>query len=114
SISRPLMARRALQNERPGYTLQATELVHEVYLRLVDVNQLNWKDRAHFFAVAATLMRRVLLDRARRRLSAKRGGRRVQVDLDETVSLSPQRSSEILALDSALTSLAGWDPRKAR
>jgi RNA polymerase sigma factor (TIGR02999 family) len=108
------MARRALQNERDGYTLQATELVHEVYLRLVNVNQLNWKDRAHFFAVAATLMRRVLLDRARRRLSAKRGGRPLQVDLDKTVSLSCQRSNEILALDGALTSLAGLDPRKAR
>src|SRR5580704_11098639 len=77
------MANRFLKNERAGYTLQPTELVHEVYLRLVDVNQVDWQDKAHFFAVSATLMRRILLDRARRRLAAKRGKRPRLVDLEE-------------------------------
>ena len=69
------MAAHYLRKERPGYTLQSAELVHEVYLRLVDADQVNWQDRAHFFAVAATLMRRILVDRARRRSAGKRGAR---------------------------------------
>ena len=68
------MAGHFLQNERPGHTLQSVDLVHEVYLRLVDVNQVDWQHRVHFFAVSATLMRRILLDRARKRTAAKRGG----------------------------------------
>ena len=103
-----------LQNERPGNTLQATDLVQEVYLRLVDVRQLDWQHRAHFFAVSATLMRRILLDRARRRAAAKRGGRAPVVDLDEAADLSTKRSRELIALDDALTALAEVDSRKAR
>jgi RNA polymerase sigma factor (TIGR02999 family) len=103
-----------LQNERRGNTLQATDLVQEVYLRLVDVQQLDWQHRAHFFAVSATLMRRILLDRARRRAAAKRGGRAPVLNLDEGLDLSSKRSREIIALDDALNALAAVDPRKAR
>ncbi len=103
-----------LQNERRGNTLQATDLVQEVYLRLVDVHQLDWQHRAHFFAVSATLMRRILLDRARRRAAAKRGGRAPVLNLDEALDLSSKRSREIIALDDALNALAAVDPRKAR
>ncbi len=69
------LAAHLLRSERPGHTLQATELVHEAYLKLVDVKELNWRHRAHFFAVSATMMRRIVLDRARKRVTAKRGGR---------------------------------------
>jgi RNA polymerase sigma factor (TIGR02999 family) len=108
------MANHFLKNERPGYTLQATELVHEVYLRLVDVNRVEWQDRVHFFAVSATLMRRVLLDRARRRLAAKRGKRPALVDLDEALDVPSQRARELIALDDALSTLAALNSRKAR
>jgi RNA polymerase sigma factor (TIGR02999 family) len=108
------VAGRLLQNERAGNTMRATDLVHEVYLRLVDVNQLDWRDRAHFFAVSATLMRRILLDRARRRLAAKRGARPQVVELDEALEVSTKRSRELVALDDALNTLAGIDSRKAR
>src|ERR1022692_3620505 len=108
------LAGRLLQNERPGLTLQATDLVQEVYLRLVDIHQLDWQHRAHFFAVAATMMRRILLDRARRRCAAKRGRRLTVVDIDKAVDLSAKRSQELIALDDALNALAEIDPRKAR
>lgn len=108
------LAGRYLRNERSGNTLQATDLVHEVYLRLVDVDQLDWQHRAHFFAVSATLMRRILLDRARRRSAAKRGGNARGVDLEEALDLSSARSRELIRLDDALNALAGVDPRKAR
>jgi RNA polymerase sigma factor (TIGR02999 family) len=108
------VAGRLLQNERPGHTLQATDLVHEVYLRLVDVSQLEWQHRAHFFAVSATLMRRILLDRARRRSAAKRGGKLGALNLEVAVDLSSKRSRDLIALDDALNSLAAVDPRKAR
>jgi RNA polymerase sigma factor (TIGR02999 family) len=108
------LARHYLLKERPGHTLQTTELVHEVYLRLVDVNQLDWQHRAHFFAVAATLMRQILLDRARRGLAAKRGGRPQAVDLDQALDVASRRPRELIALDDALSALAGLDARKAR
>jgi RNA polymerase sigma factor (TIGR02999 family) len=108
------LAGRFLQNERSGSTLQATDLVQEVYLRLVDINQLNWHDRAHFFAVSAALMRRILLDRARRRCAVKRGSRVAVVDLEKAVDLSSKGSQELIALDDALNALAEIDPRKAR
>jgi RNA polymerase sigma factor (TIGR02999 family) len=108
------MAAHFLQGERPGHTLQSAELVHEVYLRLVDIDRVEWQDRAHFFAMAATLMRRILLDRARRRLSAKRGGNRRPVDLDTALDVSTGRARELVALDDALNTLAQVDPRKAR
>src|SRR5580692_574332 len=103
-----------LQKERAGLSLQATDLVQEVYLRLVDVHQLDWQHRAHFFAVSATMMRRILLDRARRRGAAKRGRRLAAVDIDKAVDLSAKRSQELIALDDALNALAEIDPRKAR
>jgi RNA polymerase sigma factor (TIGR02999 family) len=113
------LAAHHLQNERVGLSLQPTELVHELYLRLVNVNQLEWQHRAHFFAVAAKLMRQILVDRARHRLAAKRGGKQrivglEVVDLEQTLDLMSKRSSELVALDDALNALAAMDNRKAR
>jgi len=102
-----------LQNERPGMSLQAVDLVQEVYLRLVDIDQLDWQHRAHFFAVSATMMRRILLDRARRRCAAKRARMPGVVDLEKAVDLSSKRSRELIVLDEALNALAEIDPRKA-
>jgi len=108
------MAGHYLQNERPGCTLQSIDLVHEVYLRLIDVNQVDWQHRAHFLAVSATLMRRILLDRARRRSAAKRGGKQQVVNLDAALDVSYGRARELIALDDALNTLAQVDPRKAQ
>jgi len=108
------VAARLLQDERPGHTLQSTDLVHEVYLRLVNAREVEWQHRAHFFAVAATLMRRILLDRARRRAAAKRGGKAQPLDLDKTVDVGQTQARELVALDDALDALAEVDPRKAR
>jgi RNA polymerase sigma-70 factor, ECF subfamily len=108
------IAARLLQNERPGYSLQSTDLVHEVYLRLVNASELDWQHRAHFFAVAATLMRRVLLDQARRKTAAKRGGRGQPIDFDNTVDVAQLKARELVALDDALKALAQMDPRKSR
>jgi RNA polymerase sigma factor (TIGR02999 family) len=108
------MAARLLQNERPGHNLQSAELVHEVYLRLVNARELEWRHRAHFFAVAATLMRRILLDQARRRAAIKRGGHAAPLDLEKTAEIAPAQARELLALDDALNTLAEVDPRKAR
>ena len=108
------MAAHFLQNERPGYTLQSVDLVHEVYLRLIDVRQVDWQHRAHFLAVSATLMRRILLDRARRRSAAKRGGKQQIVNLDEGLDVADGRARELIALDDALNTLAQVDPRKAQ
>src|ERR1700681_3651726 len=103
-----------LRNERPGHTLQSADLVHEVYLRLIDVKQVDWQHRAHFFAVSATFMRRILLDRARRRSAAKRGGKQQTVNLDAALEVSYERARELIALDDALNTLAQVDPRKAQ
>jgi RNA polymerase sigma factor (TIGR02999 family) len=108
------LARRCLQRERPGQTLQVTDLVHEAYLHLADVSQLDWRHRSHFFAVSANLMRRILVDRARRRNAAKRGGGAGIVNVDEVADVSMKRSAELVALDDALTTLVAVDPRKAR
>ena len=108
------MAAHLLNNERPGYTLQSTDLVHEVYLRLVNAREVDWQHRAHFFAVSATLMRRILLDRARRRVAAKRGGKAQPLDLDDTIDIAQVQARELVALDEALNTLAEVDPRKAR
>jgi RNA polymerase sigma-70 factor, ECF subfamily len=108
------LAGRCLRNEGPGQTLQVTELVHEAYLHLADVSQLNWQHRSHFFAVSATLMRRILVDRARRRAAAKRGGRAVEIDIEHALDVSSRRSAELIALDDALNTLAAVDPRKVR
>jgi RNA polymerase sigma factor (TIGR02999 family) len=103
-----------MQNERAGHTLQTTALVHEAYLRLIDVTKMDWRHRAHFFAVSATVMRHILLDHARRRRAGKRGGGAPRVNLDEIPDLSSRRAAELIALDDALTALARVDPRKAR
>lgn len=108
------LARQCLQNERPGHTLQVTDLVHEAYLHLADVSRLDWRHRSQFFAVSATLMRRILVDRARRRTAAKRGNRTVGVDVEQALDVSTKRSAELVALDDALNTLASVDPRKAR
>jgi RNA polymerase sigma factor (TIGR02999 family) len=103
-----------MQNEKPGNSLQATVLVHEAYIKLVDVDNVNWEHRAHFFAVAAKIMRHILLDRARARMAAKRGGKAARLNLDEVADVFLQRSAELVALDDALTALAEIDCRKAR
>jgi RNA polymerase sigma factor (TIGR02999 family) len=103
-----------MQDERPGRTIQTTALVHEAYLKLIDVTNVDWQHRAHFFAVSAQIMRRILLDRARRRVAAKRGGASPQVNLDEVPDMGSGRARELIALDDALTALAKVEPRKAR
>ena len=108
------VAARLLRNERDDCSLQSSDLVHEAYLRLVNARDLGWQDRAHFFAIAATLMRRILLDRARRRLAAKRGGRPVPLDVGQTVDVMQAKARDLVALDDALTALAQVDPRKSR
>jgi len=109
-----LMARQHMKNERPGNTLQATALVHEVYFRLIDVANVEWRERAQFFAMAAQMMRRILVDAARARASQKRGGMAVKVNVDETVVLSPAPDRSILALDDALTTFSRLAPRQAK
>src|SRR6185369_16379842 len=91
-----------------------TALAHEAYLRLVDVRNVEWEHRAHFFAVAAQIMRRILLDAARKRVTTKRGGDSPRVNLDEVPDISSERGSEVIALDDALNRLAQVDPRKAQ
>ena len=103
-----------MHNERPGQTLQATALVHEAYLKLIDIENVDWQHRAHFFAVAAQIMRHILLDKARRRVTAKRGGNAERVNLDELPDMGGGRSRELIALDDALHALAAMDARKAR
>src|SRR5260370_32927624 len=109
-----LIARGYMLHERPGHTLQATALVHEAYLRLIDLPNVGWKDRAHFFAVSAQMMRRILVDRARARVTGKRGGAVARLQLDEIPEVGSWRASELMALDDALTAMAKMDPRKAR
>lgn len=108
------VAKKHLDGERHGHTLQPTALVHETYIRLVERSHPGWKNRAHFFAVAAQLMRQILVDHARRSEAAKRGGRPVRTTLTECVSFCDNRSGSVLALDDALTSLEAFDPRKCR
>ena len=103
-----------MQHERAGNSMQATALVHEAYLELIDVTNVNWQHRAHFFAVSAQIMRHILLDRARRRVAAKRGGTAERVNLDELPDLSGDRARELIALEDALNELARNDARKAR
>jgi RNA polymerase sigma-70 factor (ECF subfamily) len=108
------VAARLLQKERPGHTLQSADLVHEAYLRLINAGEVEWQHRAHFFAVSATLMRHILMDRARRRLADKRGGGARHLDVGKSLDLSQTRAGELVALDDALSALASVDPRKAR
>jgi RNA polymerase sigma factor (TIGR02999 family) len=108
------IAGRCMQNERPGQSIQTTALVHEAYLKLIDVDEVDWQHRAHFFAVSAQIMRRILLDRARSRMAAKRGGNAARINLDEVPDVCAGRARELIALDDALSALALIDPRKAR
>ena len=108
------LAHRYMARERPGHTLQTTALVNEVYLRLVRARDLPWQDRAHFFAVCAQSMRRILTDYARSRRYAKRGGGAQQVSLNEAPEVSRQPRGDLVALDDALNQLAAVDERKSR
>src|SRR5439155_633464 len=108
------LAAHKLAQEKPGQTLDATALVHEAYLRLVGpADSDRWNDRGHFFAAAAEAMRHVLVDRARRKRRHKHGGGRKRVELDDAVPAPPSAAEEVLALDEALTRLAGDDPEAA-
>lgn len=107
------LAHRYMLREREGRTLQTTALVNEAYLRLVDAAGVRWEHRTHFFAVSARIMRRILVDAARERAAAKRGGSSPRVDLDEVPDLSARRGREIIALEDALEALAKVDTRKA-
>ena len=108
------LAAARLSQERPGQTLQATALVHEAYLRLVDVDKAQpWNSRRHFFAAAAEAMRRILIDNARRKRRRKRGEGRAKVDLEGLEVAAPERRDELLALDEALTQLTATDPQAA-
>ena len=107
------VAHRQMRRERAGDTLQTTALINEAYLRLVDYARVRPRDRAHFFAIAAQAMRRILIERARSRRSAKRGSGAQKVSLDEVAELSNKRAADLVALDEALTNLAAIDPRKA-
>jgi len=102
-----------MRNERAGNTLQTTALVNEVYLRLVDVKHVDWKERAQFFAMCAQMMRRILVDAARARGSHKRGGGAIQVNIDDVPVLSPERDAYLLALDEALETFSHLSPRQA-
>ena len=108
------MARRYMRNERTANTLQTTALVNEVYLRLVDVKNVDWQQRAQFFAITAQMMRRILVDAARARGSHKRGGGAAKVNVDETPVMSPERDSSLLALDEALEAFSTVAPRQAK
>ena len=108
------LARRYLERENAGHTLQPTALVHEAWMRLVDQSRVQWKGRTHFFAIGAQAMRRVLVDHARGRLRDKRGGGRPRVELNEDVALATERDEDVLAVDEALEKLAKLDERQAR
>ncbi len=108
------MARRYMRGERRENTLQTTALVHEVYLRLVDVTKVEWQQRAQFFAIAAQMMRRILVDAARAKASHKRGHGAARVNFDETAVVSPEPDRSIVALDDALSAFAEVAPRQAR
>ena len=114
------IARRYMRGQRAGHTLQTSALVHEAYLHLVDAKNTSWRDRAHFFAVSAQIMRRILIDAARARAAQKRGGRVERLDhstavnLDQIPALDTTRSSELLALEDAMVRLEQMDGRKAR
>jgi RNA polymerase sigma factor (TIGR02999 family) len=100
--------------ENPGHTLQTSALINEAYMRLVDQQNVQWQNRAHFFAVSAQVMRHILIDHARSHCYAKRGGGARKVPLDEAMALNDQRATELVALDDALNNLATLDPRKSQ
>ena len=108
------LAHRCMSRERPGQTMQTSGLVNEAYLRLVDQKSIHWQGRAHFFGIAARLMRQVLVDYARKRRYAKRGGDVRRVSLDEAMIVSEERAADVVALDEALKRLAEIDPRQSQ
>lgn len=111
------IANRHMRRERAGHTLQATALVHDAFLKLVDQTRVQWQDRAHFFAIASQAMRRILVDHARARVARKRGAGASHVDVDDTLVLAEHGSlpiEDVIALDEALTALAALDPQQAR
>jgi len=108
------IAARYMAREQPGHTLQATALVNEAYVELVGPAGPDWQNRAHFFAIAAQLMRRILVDHARKKKAQKRDGARQRVELTDGLAVSEDRLEEILLIDAALTRLAEWDPRQAK
>ena len=108
------LARYYMRRERAGATLQTTALVNEAYLRLIDQKNVHWQNRAHFFGIAAQLMRRILIDRARKRLNSKRGGDVRKVSLDQAEFVARGRNTDLVALDDALTDLEAIDQRKSK
>src|SRR3989442_2097711 len=108
------LAHHYMRSEKPGHTLQTTALVNEAYLRLVDQKHVHWKNRAHFFALSAQLMRHILVDHARKRKYAKRGGDAHRISFDETMAVSRERGADLIALDDALDKLAAIDSRKSK
>jgi RNA polymerase sigma factor (TIGR02999 family) len=109
-----VIARRYMRNQRAGNSLQTTALVNEAYLRLVDVKNIDWQQRAQFFALSAQIMRRILVDAARARGSHKRGGGAVKLNVDEIPVVAPERESSLVALDEALEEFAKMAPRQAK
>lgn len=108
------LAKRYMARERAGHTLQTSALVNEAYLRLIDLKSVRWQNRAHFFAISAQVMRRILVDFARSRNYQKRGGGALQVSFDEALNLSQQQDADLIALDDALNALATVDERKGK
>jgi RNA polymerase sigma factor (TIGR02999 family) len=108
------LARHYMRRERPDHTLQATSLVNEAYLRLIDVNRVEWRNRAHFLALAAQMMRRILVESARNRQRQKRGGGAVHVNLDDVQELPDSKEHDLVALSDALNGLATFDARMSR
>ena len=108
------IARRCLAGQRSDHTLQPTALVHEAYLRLARRDSLDWRDRVHFFAMAAQMMRQILVDHARKQAAAKRGGNAITLVIDEALVASKESNLDVLALDAAMTKLASLDPRQCQ
>lgn len=108
------LARRYMSKERKDHTLQTTALINEAYVRMVDQKNVNWANRSHFFAISAQIMRRILIDHARRHAYAKRGGGAQQVSLEEVAAIAPEQGRELVRLDEALKTLAERDPRRSQ
>jgi len=108
------LAKSYMRRQRPGHTLQTTALVNEAYLRLIDSSRVNWQNRTHFFAMAAQLMRRILVDFARTRNSLKRGGGQIQITLDEGIEIPFEKETDLVALDEALKNLENLNPRQSQ
>src|SRR6266542_1186176 len=109
-----VLAQRYMRHERPDHTLRATALVNEAYLRLIDVNRIQWQNRAHFLAFAAQTMRRILVEFARNRHRQKRGGGAIRVTLDDAVATPDEKQADLVALNDALTALASFDARMSQ